>query len=359
MATLVVCPPRIARQRQSELEKFLPVGQLKRYNVLVIEDYAQLRSLTIKGFLAIRVVIVSWTLFTEEEYVSQLAHLVALPDPAMTSRRGFDAWMKRAAEYMPHQLSIRQVHGSQELERHTMELIKERLQHPDFTATLPLKIQHGNAYQAFSATQSAGYASRFSKAKGKAPANQKTMTKARARLVPLLHLFQFNGIVIDEYHYLNDTRRIESNLMATAIKQISAHKRWFLSGTPALANFSGVNQIASFLGLHLGRHFLGDGVVTRSAEKLASVDQTDVESFLSQTEVMFRQWHEARHSRTQQFLNKFVRQNEAELQHIPCVETLVPVGLEAAHHAVYLELSQHLISQRMQIKKLNKKSSFD
>jgi len=126
-----------------------------------------------------------------------------------------------------------------------------------------------------------------------------------------------------------------------------------------LANFSGVNQIASFLGLHLGRHFLGDGVVTRSAEKLASVDQTDVESFLSQTEVMFRQWHEARHSRTQQFLNKFVRQNEAELQHIPCVETLVPVGLEAAHHAVYLELSQHLISQRMQIKKLNKKSSFD
>jgi molecular chaperone GrpE (heat shock protein) len=37
----------------------------------------------------------------------------------------------------------------------------------------------------------------------------------------------------------------------------------------------------------------------------------------------------------------------------------VSVELDAAQHAVYLELSQYLISQRIQIKKLNKKSGPD
>jgi ABC-type uncharacterized transport system YnjBCD substrate-binding protein len=37
----------------------------------------------------------------------------------------------------------------------------------------------------------------------------------------------------------------------------------------------------------------------------------------------------------------------------------VLVELDAAQHAVYLELSQYLISQRIQIKKLNQKSGSD
>jgi hypothetical protein len=98
---------------------------------------------------------------------------------------------------------------------------------------------------------------------------------------------------------------------------------------------------------------------TTSAEKTSRLDQTDVESFLSQTEVMSRQWHEGRHQRAQEFLDNFVRQNEAELRHIQCSEKLLSVDLDVAHHALYLELSQYLISQKMQIKKLNKKSGSD
>ncbi|CAN9453822.1 unnamed protein product, partial [Alternaria alternata] len=59
------------------------------------------------------------------------------------------------------------------------------------------------------------------------------------------------------------------------------------------------------------------------------------------------------------FLHNFVRQNEAELRHIQCSEKLLSVDLDVAHHALYLELSQYLISQKMQIKKLNKKSGSD
>ena len=98
---------------------------------------------------------------------------------------------------------------------------------------------------------------------------------------------------------------------------------------------------------------------TTSAEKTSRLDQTDVESFLSQTEVMSRQWHEGRHQRAQEFLDNFVRQNEAELRHIQCSEKLLSVDLDVAHHALYLELSQYLISQKMQIKKLNKNSGSD
>jgi hypothetical protein len=59
---------------------------------------------------------------------------------------------------------------------------------------------------------------------------------------------------------------------------------------------------------------------------------------------MSTQWHAARHDRAQEFLDLFVRQNEAELDHIRCIESLVSIELDAAYHAVYLELSQHLIS---------------
>lgn len=74
---------------------------------------------------------------------------------------------------------------------------------------------------------------------------------------------------------------------------------------------------------------------------------------------MSRQWHQAHHERAQNFLDLFVRQNETQLEHIACSEKILPIELNIAHHAVYLELSQHLISQRMQIKKLNNKSSSD
>jgi hypothetical protein len=88
--------------------------------------------------------------------------------------------------------------------------------------------------------------------------------------------------------------------MAVAIKLVAAHKRWVLSGTPALANFSDVDQITSFLGIRIERYFLGDGTITTSSETKCKDNQTRVESFLSQTEVMCTEWHAARHDEARQ-----------------------------------------------------------
>lgn len=58
-------------------------------------------------------------------------------------------------------------------------------------------------------------------------------------------------------------------------------------------------------------------------------------------------------------LDKFVRQNEASLGHIPCHEGVRAVDMDLAHHAACLELSQHLYSQCMQVKRLKNKGESD
>lgn len=359
-ATLIVCPPHIALQWQTEIKKFLGIDTYNLYNIILVESFSQLRQLTIEKLQNSRIIIFSWTVFAEEEYISQLAQFAALPEPTTTNRRAFDVWFSRATNEIPSQLDVLRSEGFDKFMKSTSKLLKERLQHEEFQATLPTKIRHGSAYQPFSSMQTASC--NVNGMKGRSKPHLKHIAKSSAgesHTVPLLHLFRFNRVVVDEYHYLNDEKKRGNTLASVSVKMVAAHKRWVLSGTPAVANFSDVDQIASYLGIKLGRHFLGDGIVTTQLEKTRKRDQTLVEDFLSQTEIMSRQWHQARHERAQEFLNIFVRQNEAELHHIACSEELLPIELEVAHHAIYLELSQHLVSQRMQIKKLNSKSSSD
>jgi hypothetical protein len=353
-ATLVVCPPHIALQWQTELANFLGY-QYETYNVRVVQTFAQLQGLSIDDILSSRVVVVSWSVFAEEEYISHLAHFTALPEPSTTGRRAFDTWFSRASREIPGQVAAFQSLDFADFTKSTRHLRAKRLEHDDFKVVLPLKVQHGSAYQSYKATH----------AKAKAPAekskpiNRKAPLSSRGQQVPLLHLFHFNRVIVDEYHYLNDDKKPNNVLASVSVKRITALKRWVLSGTPALANFSDVDQIASYLGIRLGRYHFGDGVETTQSDKARRSDQTLVEDFLSQTEIMSRQWHKARHERAQEFLNLFVRQNEACLGHVACTEEIKPIELDIGHHAVYLELSQYLISQKMQKKKLKNKLRSD
>ena len=361
-ATLIVCPPHIALQWQLELEKFLGSELYSDYNVLLIKNFAQLRCLSIEEVRDSRVIILSWSVFAEEEYISHLAQFTGLPEPTptTTNRRAFDTWLSRAADEISGQLRVLENVGLEEFQTTTRDLLEKRLQHEDFKAALPIKTRHGSSYQSFNSTQKASRRASGSKAKGKPQLKRKvSSSKGASHLVPLLHLFRFNRLVVDEYHYLNDDKKASNMLTSVSVKRVAAHKRWVLSGTPALANFTDVNQIASYLGISLGRYFCGDSIVTTSLEKRRKSNQTQVEDFLSQTDVMSRQWHQARHERAQEFLDLFVRQNEAELHHVTCSEELLPIDLTLAHHAVYLEASQHFISQNMQIRRLNNKSRSD
>jgi hypothetical protein len=359
-ATLVVCPPHIVLQWDTELRCFLDEDQYETYNILVVQTFAQLQDLSIDDVRSSRVVVISWSVFVEEEYISHLAHFTAIPEPSATGRRAFDTWFSRAIHEIPGQVATFQSLDFADFTESTRDLLAKRLEHDDFKVALPLKVQHGSAYQSYKATQA-----KATQAKAKAQTKTSKSKIRKAPLssgghqVPLLHLFHFNRVVVDEYHYLNDDKKLSNVLASVSVKRITALKRWVLSGTPALANFSDVDQIASYLGVRLGRYHFGDGVETTQSDKARRSDQTLVEDFLSQTEIMSRQWHKARHERAQEFLNLFVRQNEACLGHVACAEEVKPIELDIGHHAVYLELSQYLISQKMQIKKLKNKLQSD
>ena len=126
------------------------------------------------------------------------------------------------------------------------------MQLPEFRAAVPLKVQHGSSYQSFKAMQAANGRRRASGVKPNPNSKAKGKSCA-AHPVPLLHMFRFNRVVVDEDHYLNQDKKIESLFFSVSVKSIAAVKRWVLSGTPALANFHDIDQIASFLGTKLGR----------------------------------------------------------------------------------------------------------
>lgn len=111
--------------------------------------------------------------------------------------------------------------------------------------------------------------------------------------------------------------------------------------------------------MKLGRDEIGDGVVMTELERKLMKAQTEAEKFRSRTDTKSYYWHKARHKRAQEFLDIFVRRNEPALQHIACSEYLRPIELSAAHHAVYMELSQLLHSLRMEIKRFKNKSNSD
>ncbi|KAF2134891.1 hypothetical protein P153DRAFT_372163 [Dothidotthia symphoricarpi CBS 119687] len=354
-ATLIVCPRHIAEQWRTEFRSFLGTEKYELYDVKVILSFTDLQKLTVEDFKASRVIIVSWKVLSDPRYINQLARFAGIPEPVTTNCRAFNAGLARIMLEIPDRLEDLQDMDFHDFDSSLDVLLEDRLRRAEFQAVLPLKIQHGKAYKSYAPPVAKG---RGAGANGKSLPKRKSSGSATHQ-VPLLHLFRWNRIVVDEYHYLNSRNNIENGLIASSVKCIAAPKRWVLSGTPALTNFSDVNEIASFLDVKLGRNAFGDGSATTQLERGLIKDQTSVEKFLSRTQLMSDQWHQARHDRAQMFLDLFVRQNEPSLQYIKCSETLRPVELNIAHHAVYLELSQHLDSQRMQIRKLNNKNKSD
>ncbi|KIL69305.1 hypothetical protein M378DRAFT_190475 [Amanita muscaria Koide BX008] len=165
---------------------------------------------------------------------------------------------------------------------------------------------------------------------------------------PPLEMFHFARKVIDEYTYLDG--KIHS-----LITRISASRHWVLSGTPPIHDFPALKTIAAFLNLHLGVDDDGEG---QSVEvKKRRREQTAVEKFHSFREVHSLEWHAHRHEVGQVFLDRYVRQNLAEIDEIPWSDKIEKIVLPAAERAIYLELEHHLRALDMTIKRGRKSES--
>ncbi|KAF2007825.1 hypothetical protein P154DRAFT_418581 [Amniculicola lignicola CBS 123094] len=339
--TLIVCPHHILKQWNEELRNCLGDVQYKKYNIKVIETTPQLRKLTAHDIKTSRVILLAWKVLASANYIADLAQFAAMPEPATLRSRYFDSWLDYLIQQVPARLRELQEKGIVDFQRDTAEVLEARMEEETFRAVVPSKRLKG-----------AAYAAQKKKASTSKTPRKSTVTykhddsKTEWGSYPgVLQLFRFNRIVVDEYSYLLDKK--EHYPAYVMLKKLPAHKKWILSGTPAISNFPEVNQIATLLGTTLGR----DG--------FSSKDQTDVEKFLTRTEMMSPQWHQDRHARSQIFLDKFLRQNEPTLQHITCQESLRPVNLVLSHRVVYLELSQYLIEMKMEVKKLRSDKTSD
>ncbi|TFY66733.1 hypothetical protein EVG20_g4345 [Dentipellis fragilis] len=160
---------------------------------------------------------------------------------------------------------------------------------------------------------------------------------------PPLEMFHFARKVVDEYTYLD-------GLVHASVTRLTADRHWVLSGTPPVHDFSAVKTIAAFLDVHLGIDDDGEGKKKRK-------DQTAAEHFHSFRETHSLDWHAHRHEVGQAFLDRFVRQNIAEIDEIPWEDKIEKVILPAAERAIYLELEHHLRALDMTIKRGKKTES--
>ena len=127
---------------------------------------------------------------------------------------------------------------------------------------------------------------------------------------PPLELFHWERLVLDEFHYIlekNNRSRVCAMMLG-----LKARSRWCLSGTPPHANFNDVQGLSALLGVHLGK---SEPLPGEAASKLRE-GQSSFDAFSSLMEVKSMQWHERRHEVAQGFLDRFLRQNRAEIDEI-------------------------------------------
>ncbi|PGH36533.1 hypothetical protein GX50_00569 [[Emmonsia] crescens] len=149
---------------------------------------------------------------------------------------------------------------------------------------------------------------------------------------PLIHMFEYNRLVIDEFTYSKD--RNYSSVLA-----IPARSKWILSGTPPLNDFADVKSFSPFLGITLGVDDDERGKTENERLRTIQREQTDAEQFQPFVTRHSAAWHGRRHD------------NTPGIDEIPWTEHIWPVILAPRQRAAYLELFMQLMSQNLKLRR--------
>ena len=155
---------------------------------------------------------------------------------------------------------------------------------------------------------------------------------------PPLEMFHWRRVVVDEFTYLKPSDRC-------VVLGLKAEARWVLSGTPPVGAFAEIKDTAALLGTNLG---------SDEQPRFTKSEITKAETFQFFKERPTQQWHINRHAVAQGFLDRFVRQNIAEIDEIRSEEIPVEIALRPAERAIYLELDHYLQAMDMKAKQQKK-----
>ena len=299
-ATLIVGPHLLLSQWKDEIRIFM--GPEEKVKVITIKTCADLIRYDIASFKEADIILLSFSLLANDSFLQRLARFAALPEaPSAVHQRAYVSWLTSAMKRVEDNVSL--LRSSKNLSAYAEsinEQLVKTLEDPELYETIPSKRLHGDQYIKAKSTK---------KSITEPPAPKKqSVDKDPFRLKqaktyhdlhgPLLHMFSFYRLIIDEYTYMSVKQRELANLLVSP-------RRWLLSGTPKLGNFSEVQSVAKSIGVQLGIDDDVRGVLKTTSHKK---DNTTAECFGSLMQNQSFDWEEERNKYAQAFLDKFARQ---------------------------------------------------
>jgi len=352
-ASLVVVPSHLMGQWPNEIKKFTG----NSLNVKVINNMSSFNSLTVGDVVDADIILVNFTVLSgdDNKYYRRLARLSGKDPDSFPSKNNvryfrhvYNMCLEGLMDRVPglNEGSKKAYAGVEEDARANLKVERDALEN----GTGITKDKKKSVYK----KKSEEDAKNVTKKKKDVASVKKSEIESdpwglNTRKVnddimnmkcPPLEMFYWNRVVVDEFTYINDDAKRAKVL--TLVKFLKSSYRWMLSGTPAHSDFNDVQFLSSLLGMHLG---IDDQVPGTKAARNSSKSQ--VEKFSDMLEVRSVQWHARRHSIGQAFLNRFVRQNVAEIDEIAYEEHVMPVLLPPADMAIYRELETFLKSLDM------------
>ena len=80
-------------------------------------------------------------------------------------------------------------------------------------------------------------------------------------------MFQFHRFIVDEYHYIEA-------YAYPMLSSLKSRRRWILSATPPLEDFADVKNMATALGVYLGRDDDATEFTKKASIKAIQADRT-------------------------------------------------------------------------------------
>ncbi|GAB7360989.1 hypothetical protein MBLNU230_g0972t1 [Neophaeotheca triangularis] len=338
-ATLIIAPIGLVSQWASEIGAILPSRDYSR-SVLVIKTIADLAKHTIQSFQSANIILLSRGILDKDDYTDKLAAFAGMPGPAASSGRAYSEWLNVATAALSEHLRVLLDRGEQAFKQHVQQRYRDHMGSDAFNEYVPSRRLRGSKYVA---KEQRATTTAAAKAKAKAKLPAATLLMDKIDNLPLLELFYFNRIVVDEFHECNARQW-------SGILGLKSDKHWGLSGTPALGDSYEVAQVGRLLGVSLPVASDMRGILLSRSIKAIRTDRTNAEQFEAMQHKASNAMHQRIWELDQNFLDAFVRRNVQSFDDMPYQDHLLPVRLDLDHRCIYTELSQHLNSQDMKLK---------
>lgn len=341
-ATLVIVPGTLIEQWKGQITKFL--GD-KKYKVMAISRTPEYTKKTIADYQKADIILLSYAILKSQTYVDRLGSFAALP-ACPSKPREFEIWLDHAAKRISQ--NTEELKSTDQTTTFGDTLKRKRKEadlDDELLESVPTKRLKGAAYTAQASKR--GQPTIKPTLKDNTAPEEKdsyktfkfqNMSSWNQMRNPLLHMFHFDRVVLDEYTYLEDAE-------LRLVSRIPATNRWLLSGTPRTGDFSEVKTIASFLGVHLGIDDDSSMALRPANARKIRKNMTPSEQFRAFSQEPSPAWHMNRHRQAQYFLDCFLRQNKTDLTDLPCTEYLRPITLPAVERAVNVELQMQIDAQ--------------